>query len=412
MTKTQRADRLLLLVLLVLAVLLSVLAAVLVPPARQGSPDERPSTFFNAPHGTKAAYLILGKLGYAPRRLRRPIDTDTLQGIDALIVLRPVIDLTSHENRILLAWVKQGHHVLVAPGAPGNAEHADQGLASWFNLTARDKPASESPPATCSTFEQPTDGLLAGARCLTARAERRFKPDGILAGDLAGFQAAPVWSDPQGVIAARVTCGAGTIIALADVYALTNAGLHEADNPLWLANLALELKGQHDSAVLAFDEYHAGFPYHAPSWAAVAQLMLAEGWGPSVIQLLLVAGLALWAAAVRFGRPRDVQAQSRRQQGEFVRAAGQLLLRAGATAMAQQTLSAHYRARLCRLLHLNASSDDSSLTAALATRGRADLLIAFQPPTGAVRPSSLTARQLLDFSRKMHHELEAFEHGS
>jgi hypothetical protein len=412
MTNTRRADRLLLLTLVVLAVLLSVLAAVLAPPPRAGSPDERPSTFFNAPHGTKAAYLALGRLGQAPQRLRRPIDRDTLEGVNALIILRPVVELTSYERHTLLAWVEAGHRLLVAPAAPDPRGHAGRGLADWFKFTTSDNRPASTLPATASTFEPPGDDLLAGIRCLTARAGQRFKGDGLLAGDLAELQATPVWSDDAGVVAARIPYGTGTIIALSDVYALTNAGLSEADNPLWLANLALALRGADDTAVLAFDEYHAGFPYRAPSWAAIAQLLLTEGWSPSVVQLLLVSGLALWAGAVRFGRPRDVHYQPRRRQSEFARAAGQLLLRAGATALAHETLSAHYRARLCRVLHLSTTVDDAHLAATLAARGRADLLAALQPPAGAARSSPLTARQLLDFSRKLHRELEALEHGS
>ena len=138
------------------------------------------------------------------------------------------------------------------------------------------------------------------------------------------------WKDKAGIVGLRVEFGEGTIVALADPYPLTNLGISDADNGLLLANLARDLSARYPGQI-AFDEFHLGFPQHDCSSVAMAKLMLAGPWRWAVAQAVVVAVLALWAGAVRFGSPRDVTLRRRRQHREFAEAAGRLLNEAGAT---------------------------------------------------------------------------------
>jgi hypothetical protein len=417
--QTHKSDRTLLGALLVAAALVALAAALLGPPRRTGGLAEQPSTFFTESYGTKATYLALQQMGWQLTRLRRPIDQDTLAGLDALAILQPTETLTEHEHDVLLGWVRDGHALLVAAGhASVTAVRKEKGgtvgsppLRAWFGWVGTPPQPSGPRQLVRTRFEARTNGdLLEGIGELTAVGGERFDAQGIVGGPLASAPVEALWTDAAGVVAARVRLGAGMIVALADTYALTNEGLHETDSPLWLANLARELTRGEAAAVIAFDEYHAGFPYRDPSWAAITKLMLAEGWGPCVAQLLLLLVLALYARGVPFGRPLDVQRRRRRQHGEFTVAAGRLLHDAGATELARETLHRHYVVRARRVLHASDRVDPAALAATARAGGQPQLAELLAGGPGAARQRRWRHRDLLDWAQRIHRVLEGLEH--
>jgi hypothetical protein len=119
-----RTDRLLLGIVLVAALLVALVAWLVVPPEKSGGLVKQPSTLFNVGYGTKAAYLVLGRLGYPVARLRRPIGEETLSAIGVLFILKPQEGLRDDELSALEAWVKEGHGLVVVPGR-SSFEHGE-----------------------------------------------------------------------------------------------------------------------------------------------------------------------------------------------------------------------------------------------------------------------------------------------
>jgi hypothetical protein len=85
-------------------------------------------------------------------------------------------------------------------------------------------------------------------------------------------------------------------------------------------------------------------------------------WGPALVQLLLLLGLAFVARGAHFGTPRDLPARSRRDFVEHVRAVGALYGRARAARHAFETLGTYLVERL-RARHGGATGKSMSALA-------------------------------------------------
>ena len=131
-----KADRLLGSIVLLVAALVALVIWLVLPPEKTGGLVEQPSTFFNAGYGTKAAYLVLDRLGYPVTRLRRPLGDDALEGIGILVVLKPRLGLRPYELTELEAWVRGGHVLVVAPGSC---------IADAFAMKSRPHPPTSKP---------------------------------------------------------------------------------------------------------------------------------------------------------------------------------------------------------------------------------------------------------------------------
>jgi hypothetical protein len=429
-----RTDRLLWSIMLVTAALVALLTWLLLPPEKTGGVVKQPSTFFNVGYGTKAAYLVLDRLEYPVDRLRRPIARETLDGIGCLLILKPVIGLQRFEMVALETWVRQGHALVVAPGwsasegsstaghaarEPEDAEFRRQqgdSFEDWFCFNAQAADLAKT-PRTAEEADRPERGtevaesepICAGVRHLVAGGDRRFaKPP--LRGDLAKLSAKAFWKDERGTVGLRVRCGHGTIVALSDVYPLTNLGISEADNGVLLGNIARELS-KLSPGTIAFDEYHLGFAQRDWSPVAMTKLMLSGPWRWAIAQAVLAGMLALYAGGVRFGSPRDVTRKPRRQQREFAEAAGRLLDEAGATSLAVETLRRYYHDRICRALHLEAEADDELLRRAVRDRLGGEASAVFER-AGNAASRAAGRQELLTIAQELHRVTETLEHGS
>lgn len=417
-----RGDRLLLGIVLVMAILVGLLAWAFRPPEKTGHVFELPSTFFNAGYGMKASYATLERLGFAVSRLRRPIVPETLGGVGTLVILKPLTDLDHRELDELERWVKSGHALVVVPGCPYFSRHCHASFSPWFNtmdlsedgknLSAKtsrkkekEKDADRGPPIDAS------DPIAEGVRTLTAgRDSLRFLSEGPCDGPLSKLKPHVFWRDEKGILGFRVALGEGEIVALADAYPLSNLGLSEADNGLLLGNLASRLS-QRYPGVIAFDEYHLGFPQQNLTALAMVELILAGNWRWAVLQAILVGLLALVAGSVRFGSPKDIVRRPRREHREFAEAAGRLLDEAGATALAAETLVPHYRGQLCRLVHLEPEADDVSLAAAVQVRSGMEIASLLEEAQSATA-APVGRQKLLAISRKLYHSVETIAHGT
>jgi len=448
--RLSRGDRLLWSVVLVATAMTALVTWLLLPPEKTGGIVERPSTFYNVGFGTKAAYLALDRLGYPVKRLRRPISEETLAGIGILFILKPSVGLQDYEMKELEGWVRQGHVLVVVPGrselriaekrgraatppeAPEPSGPSQRSRRSelrrrlgtafedWFGVGRAAAGREQRPAAhagdsagvdqSASGVElDASDPLGAGIRHLVPGSDVRFaKP--ALRGPLANAPAKTFWKDEQGTFGLRVIDGDGAIVALADAYPFSNLGIGEADNGLLLGNIVRELS-RLSPGDIAFDEYHLGFPERDWSPVAMAKLMLSGPWRWAAAQALVIAVLALYAGAVRFGSPRDITRKPRRQHREFAEAAGRLLDEGRATSLAAETLSRYYRDRLCRALQLESEADNARLSQAALARSGQDIARLLAQAQGAAT-RRVGRQELLTIAQGLHRVVEAIDHGS
>jgi len=406
-----RTDRLLVGILLPLALLSALIAWLAMPPKKEGRFVREPSTFFNTGSGTKAAYLVLERLGYNVTRLRTPMSKELLANIDTMFILEPIVGLEKQERTALERWVESGHRLVIAPGVRGfGAAPGSWLFDNWFNI---------GPPTSAVTEDDgkirqlrgdslsESEPLFAGVRELVARGDFRFPLTTPLKGPLAAATSHAIWMDDYGVVALRVPFGEGEIIALADTYCLSNQGIDEADNAIFLANLAREITSDSRTRTIAFDEIHHGFALGADPWVAIVKMMLAEHWGWGILQAAAVLLLALFAAGVRFGRPVDIVQKQRRQHGEFAEAAGRTLHDANAGVLAFRTLYQHYRASLAKLVHLRSDTGAAELGHAIALRSGIQVTPLLEEMEAKLQAARVSRVEVLDLATEFQRVLDA-----
>jgi hypothetical protein len=404
-------------ILLPLSVLGALITWLVMPPKREGSWLRQPSSFFNSHSGTKAAYLVLDRLGYQVSRLRQPISRETLDGVDTLFILEPVVGYEKEERKALGDWIELGHTLVLAPSVrplrpalPGSWF-----FDNWISVGPPSGPVSESSgkvKLVSGESLKTYDSMCAGVREMVGGTDFRFPTGSVAVGPLAGSPVDEIWRDDYGVGAARVRYGEGTIIALADTYWMSNRGLDEADNSLFLANIAHEATGGNRAGRIAFDETHHGFRLSGNPELEVAKLMLEEHWGWGLVQAAVVLVLGLLAASVRFGKARDVVQPARRQHAEFAEAAGRTLHDANAADLAYRSLYQHYRSRLCKRLHLEPDANAEQIARAFSMQSGKDISRLLAEADEKVRAGSATRVDVLDIATQMHRVLEDLEHAA
>jgi hypothetical protein len=234
------------------------------------------------------------------------------------------------------------------------------------------------------------------------------RPCQNLRGDAA--TGAVFWKDEWGAIGIEATSGQGTIIALADEYPFTNVGVSEGDNGLLLANAVRELSSRYPGKV-AFDEYHLGFADRDISPVAIARLMVSGPWRWAAMQAALLGVLALFARAVRFGKPQDVVRKLRRQHREFAEAAGRLFEEAQAASLAAETLYRYYRERLCKRLLFDPQIADAQLCEAVELRAGPEAAARLRHAQTAIH-GPIGRQTLLSLAHDLHSVTERLEHGT
>ncbi|MCA9528730.1 MAG: DUF4350 domain-containing protein [Myxococcales bacterium] len=419
MSRLSRSDRAVAAALL--AVLLGVCALLAWGPddREAGHLSRLPSTFSAKRHGVKAAYLVLEQLGRDVARVRRPLSERRLGRLDTLFLLEPVLPLSKGERAALLAWVDAGGTLVVAPNAETDLglrtipfaspdasvrSDADAGTDAHTDADAVPKPwAGEAVPVEWRVSGDAIHGgRLRRVRRLAFAEDVRLGPRP--AGPLAVDVSTVLWRDPRGPMVQRVDHGAGAIYALAGASPLSNAGLRREDNALLLAALAQGRVG--------FDELHLGFPERDVTPVALAKLTFDERWRPAALQGALAMLLALFAGAVRFGRPVDAAPPARRRAGELAESAGRLYRDAGAHHLVLARLYRHYYDALCAEVGLAPDADDALLRdrieARLGTEAALDPRATLDAGRAALAdPAHASARKTVALARRMHRLWEA-----
>jgi hypothetical protein len=372
-----RSDRKLLIVAAVALLLLVGATAVLAPP--QPAPAPAASSFSPGPDGAKAAYVLLGDLGYAMERWEQPLTElpEPAEGA-VLILCDPAQGLEGDADRDhLMQFIRQGGRVLFAgPGASSFLPLAYSRLLEPFDAVTRDYPAVAVSPFT------------RGVPSITMAATIRW--NGFVENE------SPLYARDGDTVAVTYTLGKGRVIWWASSMPVSNAGIQLSGNLDFLLNSI----GSPDGRRILWDEYYHGERRSLSSYLA----------GTPVVWALLQAGLAYIVLLLAYGRRtgpiRMPVVESRLSPLEFVETLGALYRTAGAASGAVDTVWKRFRYLAVTRLGLPASASVRQMYD--SARERLDwrgpgLFEALQLADRASRDPSLTSEGALQIVESLEH---------
>jgi hypothetical protein len=326
-----RKDRVLLWGIVGMAVLFAALIALFA----QGEAEDTwfPDSYSPAPHGAKAAYLLLARMGFRVQRWEEPLSG--VQAFDdghtVLILADPLpIRAVEDEARTAVrAWVAKGGRVLATgPGGAALLPESDPVPARLMPLirqTCEAEPVGFSP--------------LSGGPVVFAAVYTTWKMSRAL------YQAAYTCKGQPVVVTYRY--GAGTIVWWASASPLENGQVGQAPD----VDLLLNSLGLHSGDRVLWDESLHERPPTPWSYSR----------SPALYVLLAQAGLLfvllLLARARRSGPVRPLAQQPRTAALEFVRSLGDLYERAGASGIPVEMAYARFCRRMERLFCLGAGAE-------------------------------------------------------
>jgi hypothetical protein len=298
------------------------------------------SSYATAAEGTKAAYLLLGRLGHRTERRAEPMGD--LRRTRLVFLLAPQGRLGGVDLYSVSEWIEAGGTLVYGPTT---FEPDAQLLRDGLELPAL---RIRSRPRT----QVPLQGEWGEARALelevaiSTRGARRVNTAEQRVSDLAGR--------PRETWALVIPRGKGRIY-LVDPGAFSNRGLKGADNALFLATLAARHAG---GGPILFEEFVHGYG-DAVSVLSLARgpRRLAIGLAAAVVALALLAHA--WGAGRRLGPPAPEPAPPRRASIEQI-----------------ESLAAFYAARADRQSALGGLAAWVGLPAPPTPQRDADLLAA------------------------------------
>lgn len=326
-------DRKLLIASGLLIAAISTVALLVSPPSTSPSLGI-PSTYSADSDGAKAAFLLLGEMGYRVERWVRPpqelpeasatSETDVENpSHTSLVLVDPIIPASAEEKSSLLRFVQQGGQVLVT-GAQGNMLAPLLALITSRHIGVEEKTYAAELPAP----------FTRGAPEITMKSNTRWSAR-------SGYHMR-YYGDQDGGTVVVFKIGTGRVVWWADSGPLTNNGLTQASNLMLFLNSVGEPAGRQ----ILWDEYFHG--ERMGFWSYLGRTPIP--W--SMAQL----GLVLAAALLTFGRRnspiRPLEKESRLSPLEFVEALGDLYQRKGGAAEALGVAYQRFRYLLLRRIGL------------------------------------------------------------
>ncbi len=305
---TRNADRRMVLWLAAGVVLLVIVVAFIAPAT--GDTDLQPTSYNTGTHGAKAAFLLLGNLGYSVERWER--DSVALDSVDAphttYILAGPGAPSEEAQKREYAAverFLRRGGRVL-ATGFRG----------AYFLPGGRTGSPSQMLTDLCNTVPEGADVLAQ-------------------AGSIATYDQTP-WSAVEPAVRIDQRCGADAVVVhrpyahggefvwWSSSEALSNRGIQQ-DSSLRLLLASIGPATGPDARRILFDEF-----YHGEQASASDYLKGLPMWSLGM-QVALVFALLLFSYSRRSGPIREPVRSPRTSPIEFVRSMGALYERAGAT---------------------------------------------------------------------------------
>lgn len=336
-----RADRKLVIGAFIFLVALVVASALLQPQPLAG-PDA--SSYSVAPNGSKAAFLLLGELGYHVERWEQPLAQlpHDARGV-VLILAEPNLRSADQGDRDNLKQFVQGGGRLIATGAAGADALPMMDVTRVRPLSA----TSQAYPAAAPSK------LNSGAPEIFTSAPVSWESDHQAVAPLYEKEVA----GEVNIVAARFQLGQGDVIWLASAMPFTNATISERQNLTFFLNMM----GGTNSRIL-WDEYYHGSRESLGGYIA----------GTPIVWALVQAGLIYMFLIVGYGRRtgplRKPVVESRLSPLEFVETLGALYHRAHASGSAVETEWQRFRFLVTRRLGLPVSATVQQMYAGIRDR--------------------------------------------
>jgi hypothetical protein len=290
------------------------------------------STYASGPDGSKAAYLMLERLGYPVERSTAQLGAPEGSGLVFLIAPQKSLDAEADLDE-LATWIQEGGTLVYAPSV---FEPDSPGLQGMLGLRVEHHVrlgyAPDRVPLS-SDYAPARTVAINGTSAVKPRAGSEPLRTGVLEGNS---------------IAER-SIGRGRAIVVADPSVFSNVGLREADNALLLATLCAHHGG---SGPILFEERTHGFA----NLGSVLPFSKKNAVGALVLALA-AALLYGFGAGVRLGPPSAPKGKERRASTEQITALGRFYERAAARTIA--------------LRRLGQAADGVHTDAELVTRARA-----------------------------------------
>lgn len=333
------------LVLLLAGGFAAVVFAVLRGGAESGQGMPPYSVYADDATGLAEAASVLGRLGLSPVALTRPVQGTRARGL--LIVAEPWRNdplgrrepgMSNDDVRGLLAWVARGNALI---------------LAGRYPTALHDRLKVSLPPRRDDTTPRVVEQIeLSGYTAEIGSLE--VEGSATVAG---GAEAVPLWwvGDRPGAL--LVPYGKGRVLVLPDPSPLTHRGLLRRDNVLLLFNVAArEARG----GVVYFDEYHHGIRSGGGAWGYLRY----HHQHMSVLLLLAVAAVALWAVGVRLGPAVPAPAAATADAVDYASAVARIYQKAGVRHLIADLIVRDFLDRLTAHLHLRRHATAAEIVAA------------------------------------------------
>ncbi len=287
-----------------IVVAVAVLAATMIfrEQARRGHGGEG-SSYRGDAKGARGLLVMLAREGIDVAARTRPVDSSLNAGL--LVVINPQAKFDKEQADAIATWIKHGGSLLVA--------------------------CDETNPllTACGLgLDTGTDRTLGLAKAVDA--EYGPVAAAIATSALRGISGGTaLYRRDNHAQAAWTRLGEGRVVAVADTFSCSNAGIDAADNIFFY----LEAVRRHASGKpVLFLETHHGFQ-HEPS---ISQYFAQVGLGPVLLQLLLLGLLALWVYGARHAPVLAPSTLARRPAAEYAATMAHLYGRGNARAHAVQ----------------------------------------------------------------------------
>jgi hypothetical protein len=340
------------------------------------------SVYSRERNGLAEAADVLGKLGFQPVAVTRPIQHTHDHGL--LILAEPqghaVLpgeepDLGDVDVNALLGWVAEGNTLLFLCDRLTN-------LHRQLRLDVVTDRATED---LVSVDLGEAGPYTAGIDRLVVEGRNTIEGDAGL----------PLWwvgSQPGAVV---VRHGKGRVLVVADPSLLALRGLQREDNVLFLTNVAGR---EARNGRVYFDEYHHGLRTGGGFWGYLRQHRLQ--W--TLLPMLLVVAVGVWRSAIRLGpavaTPRGAHADA----VDYASAVARIYHRAGARRLLARSLARGFLTPLTRHLRLRRAALPAEVLAAWQQRHPEESSRRLQEllrGVAVLRKGNVSDRQLLGWTR-------------
>ncbi len=193
--------------------------------------------------------------------------------------------------------------------------------------------------------------------------------------------------------------GRGWVHAVNSRKSITNRGMRDASNAVEIVRKIERHASKND--LILFDEYHHGYSSGDSFWSQISrQVWIAMGI------VLLSAALLCFTYGRRFGAIRELPKETTLRPGfEFVRSAGRLYERSGASDLAAEMLCRSFKRRLCAKLGLPSDAASETIVPRLTPEIGARVSVVLSTCRGYAAGQKPSKHELLEVASQIH-ELE------